>query len=245
MAKKSPAKILKDKGLIPSRWDLRQTLTSGQKSWLTKQMARYEAVIEKPSKFTTRTYSATTARKLKAAGYYGEGNKILIPNFGDPTSRTRVSEKTVTITRRLNPKHGAPHTVTETVYLDSGPALLARLNKRFADPLPKGEYWAFKVGDNNTFLNNHNKTLGALMHYGMEIKFKGSDGQVEWAQSHVHLVKFRYDDGLDHSGADYQLPYNYDNPTEYRPNRSAPGKSRASTAPRKKAKSKTKGRGNK
>lgn len=244
MAKKSPAKILKDKGLIPSRWDLR-SLSSGQKSWLTKQLNRYEAVVEKPSKFTARTYSDATAKKLKAAGYFGEGNKILIPNFGDPSSRTRVSERTITITRRLNPKHGAPHTVTETIYLDSGPALLAKLNKKFADDLPQGEYWAFKVGDNNTFLNNHNKTLGALMHYGMEIKFKGNPDQVQWAESHVHLVKFRYDDGLDHSGADYQLPYNYANPTEYRPAGGSKGKPRNSKPARKKTSGKTKGRGNK
>lgn len=235
---------MKDKGLIPSHWDLRRSLTSGQKSWITKQKNRYEAVIDKPKKFTTRTYSKETAAKLKRAGYFGEGNKIIIPNFGDKTSRTRVSERTVTITRRLNPKHGAPHTVTETVYLDSGPALLAKLNKKFADPLPPGEYWAFKVGDNNTFLNNHNKTLGALMHYGMEIKFKGDAGQVQWAESHVHLVRFHYDDGLDHSSGIDQLPYNYDNPTEIPQSaRRASAKSRTTSYAKKKAQ--TKGRGNK
>jgi hypothetical protein len=213
MAKKSAKSILKSKGLIPQHWDLRR-LSSGQKSWITKQANKYSAVIEHPKKFESRTYSTTKAAKLKAAGYFGEGNKILIPNFGDKTARTYVNEDSVTI-RRVDSKGRA---VIEKVYLHSGPELLKRLNKKFARPLGNGEYWSLKVGDNNTFLDAGEKTLVDLMRYGSRISFTGNGEAKNWAEHHVHLVKFKFEDGQDHL-REQQLPYNPNNPTE--PNKKA------------------------
>jgi hypothetical protein len=207
MAKKSAKSVLKAKGLIPKEWDLRKTLSAGQKSWITKQERKYSEVIKHPEKFQSRTYSNATVKKLKGAGYFGEGNRILIPNFGDKSSRTTVNEDTITVRRTL--RNG--ETVTEIVYLHSGPELLKRLQRKFSKPLPSGEFWAFRVGDNNTFLSNHTKTLGQLMHYGQSIEFRGNKDAVYWAQRHMHLVRFRYDDGKDHR----QMQHNPNNPTEY------------------------------
>jgi hypothetical protein len=208
MAKKSAKSILKSKGLIPKEWNLRH-LTGGQKSWITKQAKKYAAVIENPSKFESRVYGKAKAAKLKEAGYFGEGNHILIPNFGDKTARTRVSEDTVTITR-VDSKGRA---VIEKVYLHSGPELLKRLQKQFSKPLGKGEYWSLKVGDNNTFLEAGEKTLSELMRYGSRISFQGNGDAKEWAVHHVHLVKFKFEDGEDHL-RERQLPYNPSNPAD-------------------------------
>lgn len=165
--------------------------------------------MENPKKFESRTYSKAKAAKLKEAGYFGEGNKILIPNFGDKTARTWVSEDTVTI-RRVDSKGRA---VIEKIYLHSGPELLKRLNKKFARPLRRGEYWSLKVGDNNTFLDAGEKTLTDLMRYGSRVSFTGNGESRNWAEHHVHLVKFKFEDGEDHLRMQ-QKPYNPNNPTE-------------------------------
>lgn len=209
--------------MIPRDWDLRKTLTPGQKSWITKQAAKFAQVIEKPKNFDSRVYSEAKTKRLKDAGFFGFGRNIIVPNFGDRTQRTYVLEDSVVIHRTLPAKHGKPYRVTERVYLHSGPKLLNVLSKRFAEDLPRGEYWALKVGDNHTFINNHEKNLSQLMRYGQRIFSgqlepgdKGFTGDREWAVHRVHLVKFRYDDGEDHSGAGGQLPYNESNPTEYK-----------------------------
>jgi hypothetical protein len=209
--------ILKSKGLIPQTWNLHQ-LNGGQKSYALKQARKYSEVVKHPKKFESRTYSSAKAKQLKEAGYFGEGNKILIPNFGDKTSRTKVSADYVTITRT----DSKGRAVIEKVYLHSGPALLRKLQKEFPKPLGKGEYWALKTGDNNTFLLSGRKNLADLMKYGSDITFTGSDGNIQWAQSHIHLVRFKFEDGKDHIEEDLkdkQLPYNPNNPTE--PNKKA------------------------
>lgn len=213
MAKKSAKSILKSKGLIPQHWDLRR-LTGGQKSWITKQARKYAAVVENPKKFESRVYSSKKAAQLKEAGYFGEGRHILIPNFGDKTARTTVNENSVTI-RRVDSRARA---VIEKVYLHSGPDLLRQLEKKFAAPLGRGEYWSLKVGDNNTFLDAGEKTLHELMRYGSRVSFTGNGDARMWAEHHVHLVKFKFEDGEDHL-RERQLPYNPNNPTE--PNKRA------------------------
>jgi hypothetical protein len=209
--------ILKGKGLIPQDWNLRK-LTSGQKSHALKQARKYQSVVFNPKKFESRTYSTAKAKMLKEAGYFGEGNKILIPNFGDTTARTKVNTDSVTITRT----DSRGRRVIEKVYLHSGPELLRKLQKEFPKPLGPGEYWSLKVGDYNTFIEAGKKDLSQLMKYGTDLTLTGSDGNIHWAERHVHLVKFKFEDGEDHVDMDKkekQKPYNPNNPTE--PNKDA------------------------
>ena len=160
---------------------------------------------------------------MKRAGYFGEGERILIPNFGDKTQRTIVSEDYITITRTLRSKSDYKRweRVTEKVYLHSGSQLLIQLQKRFKKPLPPGEYWSLKVGDNNTFINARYKTLHELMAYASPLADKwmeqGEDSSGQWAAHHVHLVKFRFESGheIEH-GAPIYNPHNPADFSNYR-----------------------------
>ena len=195
MAKKSPASILKSKGLIPKTWDLR-SLTDYKKRIIRKRANEYQEVIKYPEKFQARKYSKEKAAKLLDAGYSGVGRYILIPNRGGTTVKTTVNKDTVTIDRGDR---------IETVYLSTGKMFLAGLQRKFDKPLGSGEYWAFKVGDNNTFLMNHHKDLRQLMKYGETINFTNPQ-----AKNYVHLVKIKYKDGRD----SHQLPYDPTNPAD-------------------------------
>jgi len=195
MAKKSPASILKSKGLIPKDWDLR-SLTDYKRRVIRKRANEYAEVIKYPEKFKSRVYKPEKANRLLDAGFSGVGQHILIPNRGGTTLSTHVKADTVTIDRGDR---------IETVYLSNGRNFLRNLQRKFDKPLGPGEYWAFKVGDNNTFLQNHHKDLRQLMRYGESIQFTNAD-----AKNYVHLVKIQYKDHRD----THQLPYNPNNPAD-------------------------------
>ena len=205
--------------MIPKTWDLRHALTTYQKRVVRERSKRYEAVIAQPEKFFSRKYSKKTRTKLKAAGYFGEGDRVLIPNFGDKTMRVTVNTDYITVHRTLRSRGDTRRgeTVTEHIYLHSGPKLIAELQKKFKHDLPRGEYWALKVGDNNTFLSNHSKNLYQLMHYAADLADDWSSGGEDedenpkaWAKKRVHLVRFRFDNGKDYE----QLKYDTNNPAD-------------------------------
>jgi len=88
----------------------------------------------------------------------------------------------------------------ETVYLKRGPELLKDIQKRIAasEPLPRGQYYALKVGEKNTFLSNHTKTLQALMNYAKHgLKFTGGELEQYMAQQYTNLVLIEWDSGND------------------------------------------------
>lgn len=171
-------------------------MTDYKKRIIRKREKEYREVIKFPEKFTSRKYSKEKASKLLDAGYSGKGQYVLIPNRGGTTARTTVGKETITIDRGDR---------IETVYLSTGKNFLKNLQRKFDKPLGKGEYWAFKVGDNNTFLNNHNKDLRQLMRYGESINFTNPD-----AKNYVHLVKVQYKDGQE----TIQQKYNPNNPAD-------------------------------
>lgn len=200
--------MLKSKGLIPKQWDLRKKLSSGQKSWITKQKTKYQQIVEHPEKFASRVYSTKKAKQMKSAGFYGEGNHILIPNFGDKRSRTIVREDTITIRRRLRIGYTASRKpifgpeVEETIYLHTGPNLLKLLKRKYPKALPKGEYWAFKLGDNNTFIDKWAKNLNQLSYYNRALfDLEEDEEDDERGNLRIHLVRFRFTDGQDHMQA--------------------------------------------
>lgn len=172
-------------------------MTDYKKRIIRKRANEYSEVIKYPEKFQSRKYSKEKADRLLDAGYSGVGRHILIPNRGGSTVTTTVHQDTIAIDRGDR---------IETVYLSSGKNFLRNLQRKFDQPLGSGEYWAFKVGDNNTFLQNHHKDLRQLMRYGESIQFTNAD-----AKNYVHLVKIAYKDGRD----SHQLPYNPNNPADF------------------------------
>lgn len=211
---------MKAKGLIPKSWDLR-SLTEYKKKIIRKREKQYSEVIKHPWKFSSRKYGKKKTEKLRMAGYFGEGDRTLIPNFGDKSARTIVSDRFITTIRTLtNPRDSRRwETITERTYLYSGPELLEQLQKRFKGKLPPGEYWALKVGDNNSFINARYKTLYELMHYAGPLALQWEeqdnnsdeeDNPAHYARTHVHLVKFRFENGKDYE----QKPYDPSNPAD-------------------------------
>lgn len=147
------------------------------------------------------------ASQLLDSGYSGVGQYILIPYRGGKkeAGQTKVLKDTVKIDRGDR---------IETVYLNTGKGFLAkvrRMQEREWRMEENGEeheretYWAFKVGDNNTFLNLRGN-LDMLLRYGENLNFTDSQ-----AKNYVHLVKVEYKDG---EHAIKQLPYNPNNPAD-------------------------------
>ena len=201
---------MKAKGFIPKTWDLRN-LTDYKKRIIRRRAKDYPELIAHPEKFQSRKYSKEKAAKLLDAGYSGIGQHILMPYRGkgkEPFSST-LGQKVVgdkVIIDRGNR--------IETVYLNTGRDFLKTVERLIAkeeamrengEEYDKETYWAFKVGDNNTFLKLQG-SLDGLMHYGQNLNLTDPN-----AKNFVHLVKVEYKDGYK---AINQLPYDYNNPTE-------------------------------
>lgn len=170
MAKKSPAKILKEKGLIPKDWDLRKPLTTGQKSWITKQSKTYAQLIRRPGDFSIKRVSDATAKSLKSSGYKVSGNRAVIPNKG---GKVKVTRGRVTIEK--------PHQ-TEQVILKGGPDFLRKLEGLYKRKLKPNQAWALKIGDSPT-IHTLRPSLRELIAYARTINFNSPSGS-----NHVSLV---------------------------------------------------------
>lgn len=140
-------------------------------------------VIKYPKIYQSRTYSKKTAGELKRAGFLTRGKKVLVPfktrrgNGAIETTSFQVKGHKLVIDRNDR---------VETVYLNTGPEFLKFIDDHMYDVLPKGEFWALKVGDSNTFLANHTKTIAELSKYGVEVNFKNPD-----SINYVHLVHIK------------------------------------------------------
>jgi hypothetical protein len=137
MAKKSPARILRSKGLIPGDWNLRQ-LTRGQKSYITKQAKRYSDVLRNPGDYVSRRVSQSTAKLLKGAQYTVKGQRVLLHTPG--ADKVSVARGKVKFIRQRQ---------SETVLLQNAPDFLRQL-ENLGDMnarLPRGTYVGFKIGD--------------------------------------------------------------------------------------------------
>ena len=202
---RSNGAILKSKGFIPKKWDLRKKLTDYKKRVISQLSKDYPELIKHPDRFTSRKYKPETAQKLYDAGYSMHKNRVLLPNRinksgkGSPTLSTKVKDNKLIIDRGNR---------IETVYLNSGPDFLKMIERRMDEVLPYDEYWALKVGDNNTFLKNHTQTINALTRYGETLNFSDPS-----ARNFVHLVHVKFKPGQ----IPKQLPYDYNNPTEVKP----------------------------
>jgi hypothetical protein len=172
MAKKSPARILRSKGLIPGDWNLTQ-LTGGQKSYITKQAKRYSDVVRNPEDYVSRRVSQSTAKLLKGAQYTVKGQRVLLHTPG--ADKVSIARGKVRFVRQRQ---------SETVLLQSSPDFLRQL-ERLDDikaELPPGQYVGFKIGDSQvigTF-----KTIEEAYYYATGTRgvdhrrgFEGMDAQ--------------------------------------------------------------------
>lgn len=170
MSKKSPAKLLKEKGLIPKGWDLRKPLTSGQKSWITKQSKVHAQLIKRPGDFTIRRVGNATAKQLKASGYKVENNRAIIHS---KQSNVRIKRGEIEIQR--------PHQ-TERVILKGGPDFLRQLQNLDKRKLAPNQAYGLKIGDSPT-INTIRPSLRELIQYARNLNFHSAGGQ-----NHVSIV---------------------------------------------------------
>lgn len=183
MAKRSGASVLKSKGVIPAHWDLRKP-TNYQKRVISRREKEYSELIKNPQGFKVSKVAKTTAQLLKASGYKVENGRAIIPTRGN---KVRIKGDKLIIDRGDR---------TETVYLNSGKGFLQRVERELKkeenedyEGLPDGEYWAFKVGDNNTFLSNWQQGMTGLMRYGQKVNFTDPS-----AAQYTNLVKIKFKD---------------------------------------------------
>lgn len=171
MSKKSPAKVLKDKGLIPKEWDLRKSLTTGQKSWITKQSKTFAQLVRRPDDFTVKTVKPSTEKELKRAGYRVSRGRAVIPNQG---GKARINVRKITTGKGKNKKTRAELRLmfdhkSERIILESGPDFLGRLSKLKPKKLRQNQAYALKIGGNQ-IANRTFDSLGELQIYLSNMK---------------------------------------------------------------------------
>jgi hypothetical protein len=191
MSKKSPAKILKEKGLIPKEWDLRKPLSKGQKSWITKQSTKYAQLVKRPGDFTIKRVGKSTAQNLKSQGYAIERNKAVIPTKNG--AKARILRGNVEIVR--------PHQ-TERIMFRLTPETMPRFERLMKKRLKKNQAWALRIGENplNTETSNSiSPDLKWLWNYAVNFRGHSPD-----AKNHMYLVLITVHSGklVDHATDD-------------------------------------------
>lgn len=188
MGKKSPAKILKEKGLIPKDWDLRKPLSTGQKSWITKQSKTYSQLIARPQDFSVKRVSNANAKILRESGVKTQGNRAIVPKgyrrmIKDPTTgKARIIKDQAKVSIRNGKMTIKKAHQTETVYLKGGPDFLNQLEKLYKKKLKPNQAWALKIGNSPT-MRTVRPDLKELIAYARDIDFHSQD-----ALNHVSLV---------------------------------------------------------
>jgi len=191
MAKKSIAKTLKDKGLIPKDWDLRKPLTRGQKSYVTKQANAFKELVRAPEKFTVRRVSKATSDLLKGSGYKSAGDRVIVPNRGG-TVHIRGARVDYDLPDRR-----------ETVLITAGSDFLDRLELLAAREDEEGEddsgayQYGIRIGDASSSALNF-PSLNDLLAYLPRMKLHSAN-----AVNHMVLVRIEYkQDFMRHRGRD-------------------------------------------
>lgn len=147
MDAKEKAAALKRAGFI--NYDLRKSLSAGQKSYITKQWKKHSAVITHPGNFIARTVSAPAAAKMKADGYDVAGRKVYISKEGYETATVKSRKEKgkpvqVLITRKLGRKTSKTRVYTEM-------ELLRALEKAKPETLPPGKMITVRIGNHAQF----------------------------------------------------------------------------------------------
>lgn len=193
---KSPARVLRDKGLIPREWNLTK-LTSGQKSRISfllneKKNPHVAAILKHPDRYVVRDVGKETAANLKRAGYQvNKAGRALIY-----TRDAKVTVNKLGVTFRSNG-------MRSKVLLMSRPDFLARVEairrneRQWGGRIP-GRRYALKVGNSPRF-NTTYPTLNELLAYARARDKAGwhSDD----ARDHISLVVID-EDGNEYGGDD-------------------------------------------
>jgi hypothetical protein len=76
---KSPGRVLKEKGLIPREWKLRE-LSRGQKSWVTKQARKFSDLVNHPDYFGTVAAKSKSQRaQARDIGFDMANGRAIVP----------------------------------------------------------------------------------------------------------------------------------------------------------------------
>ena len=171
MVKKTPksgARILKDKGLLPSSYRLNK-LTSGQKSWVTKQVRKFADVVEHPHRFSTiKTKTKRHREQAENAGFkVGNGRAVIRNDFGEGRL-SRAGDK-ITIN---------DGEVKREIWFANSKTFEATLAKLRREKLGKNQYWSFAIGTNES--GQEFASLDDLMAYLRKLKFKTDESIGKW-----------------------------------------------------------------
>lgn len=161
---KSPARVLRSKGLIPRDWNLRQ-LTPSQKGYVTKQSKKFAQVLKRPGDYVSRKAAPSTLKKLKLADYPVAHGRVLLHVPGK--DRVSIARGQVTFKRARQ---------TERVLLQSSPDFLAELEQlgNLKRRLPKGHFVGFKIG-NSQVIGTFHSVADAYQYATTTRGFSGKD----------------------------------------------------------------------
>lgn len=187
MAKKSPASILKSKGLIPKEWDLR-SLSRGQKSWVTKltqkahervdkktgeikqvPRGKFADVVLKPKEFSTiKAAGKKRQAQARAAGLPTANNRALV-HTGKGGKVRRRGDKL-----EINDATGRKI----EVWFANSDNFQRAYEKARKRKLKRNQVWAFHIG--NRVNNVQYQNLDDLMFYLTEKDDWHSDGATDY-----------------------------------------------------------------
>ena len=191
---KSPAAVFKSKGFIPKSWDLRKPLTDYKKRIIRKLQREYSDILDRPQDYQIRKVSEKTRKLAEAAGYRSVRDRLIIPARKKKTSEGTIGFESVSISRKMIVTRYSDR--TETVYLSSAPDFLKTVDRLLAQEEEFGDedgvFWAFKIGESNTFINSK-KTLEELLYsYAPKLNFRGDPTKMAMM---TNLVRIEYHSG--------------------------------------------------
>ena len=169
-------------GLIPREWNLAQ-LTSGQKSYVTKQANKHAKLIKRvashPNEYAVRKVSEKTAKNLKAAGYEVNRGRAIIPT--KKGYELHVSRNGVTFESARE---------KQRILLKSGEDFLKKLANLGKHRLPPNHFYALKVGNSPT-MKRVQPNMPNLLQYAGNVEWHNEDGK-----EYVSLVIVHYKHGV-------------------------------------------------
>jgi hypothetical protein len=148
------ARDLKKLGLI--NYDLRQSLSSGQKARITKLQQEFGHAIKHPELFHKARVGQETAKQLKAAGFKVTPKNVAIIPLHEYKSASIQKNRIVF-------DNGAG--MKETTYLVDHKNWFQQLQSLMGTPLPRNKMVTVRIGDRNPFKRARFGSYAELYYY--------------------------------------------------------------------------------
>lgn len=174
-------------------------MTDYKKRIIRKLTKEYSEVIAHPQHFKIRKVGKATGSLMRASGYKVVNDRAVLPAVSKYTNKGRVGFESVTVSK--NKVVTVYSDRTETVYLSSAKDFLKTIDRLLeredlGEDDDEGVFWAFKVGDRNTFINSHKSLSLLLFGYGKNLTYRHNDNETKRI---TNLVKVEY-----HSRRDFE-----------------------------------------